>query len=98
MVDTHVAHLGVDGAFLRSTDGRAAFTGPSGDALFLSWSGAARPTETANLYAFAGAFTITGGKGRYAGAIGSGVMNSRVNLATFEVAQVWEGFIVPTKK
>jgi hypothetical protein len=98
MIDMHTGHLGVDGVFLRSTDGHAVFRNAAGDELYLNWSGTARPTDTPNLYAFSGSFTVTGGKGKFAGATGSGVMNSRVNLGNLEVAQVWEGLVLLPKK
>jgi hypothetical protein len=94
MTDTHVGHLGVDGVFKRSTDGRAVFAGPGGDAVFIEWSGVARPSATAGIFDFTGAFTLKGGSGRYAGAVGSGDMRSVVDVSKGTVTQTWEGVIV----
>jgi hypothetical protein len=97
-LDQHIGHLGVDGTFTRSTDGHGVFTGANGDAICIQWAGTARPTDKAGVYAFAGGFTITGGKGRFTGASGHGIMNSTVNFNNFEVNQVWEGQVAVLRK
>jgi hypothetical protein len=98
LTDMHTFNLGVDGAPNRSTNGIGAFTTPSGDALFVYWDAALRPTTTPNVVQGIAGFTIRGGKGKFAGVTGSGVFNSTVNAATLEVNQVWEGMIAITKK
>lgn len=97
-MDSHFGHLGVDGTFLRGTDGVGAFIGANGDAIYIQWSGTARPSDKAGIYNFAGGFTVTGGKGRFAGATGSGVINSVVNLNPLEVNGVWEGLVLALKR
>jgi hypothetical protein len=97
-LDQHIGHLGVDGTFTRSTDGYGVFTGANGDAICIQWAGAARPTDKAGIYAFTGGFTITGGKGRFTGASGHGIMNSTVNLTNLEVNQVWEGQVAVIRR
>jgi secreted PhoX family phosphatase len=95
MKDTHIAHFDVTGGLNRSTDGMTIFTGPGGDAIFVNWDGVGRPDpQTGELRGLAG-FTIKGGRGRYAGATGSGTFDSTLNMATGEVTQVWQGTIVP---
>jgi hypothetical protein len=97
--DSHVLHLGIDGAFLRSTDGVGVFAGSNGDALLVHWDGAGRPTENPDVIQGIAAFTIRGGAGRFAGAVGSGIFDSRVNVKTFEVTQVWQGVVaLPPKR
>jgi hypothetical protein len=98
LIDSHYGHLAVDGTFLRSTDGVAAFIAANGDAIHIQWSGAARLSDKAGIYNFAGGFTVTGGKGRFTGATGSGIMNSVVNFNTLQVDQVWEGVVLTLKK
>lgn len=95
--DSHVGHLGVDGTFLRSTDGVGVFAGPNGDALFVNWDAVVRPTDNPEIWAGIASFTIRGGAGKFAGAVGSGIFNSRVNLMGFEVTQIWEGLIAMSK-
>jgi hypothetical protein len=98
MTDTHIANFGSDGNLNRSTNGMAVFAGPSGDALFVIWDGVGRvnPT-TGELMGLAG-FTVKGGRGRFAGATGSGTFDSTLNVATGEVTQVWQGTILVPKK
>jgi hypothetical protein len=96
--DTHLFHIGVDGTPLRSTNGNGAFVGPSGDALFVNWDAVARPTDNPDFLQGIGAFTIRGGAGKFAGVVGSGFFNSRLNVKTFEVTQTWEGLIAQPKK
>jgi hypothetical protein len=92
-LDHHIGHLTAEGVFKRSTDGVAVFTGANGNALYLNWSGVAKPSGTPGVYNFSGSFTVQGGKGEFAGATGSGDMNSVVDLNKLEVNQVWEGTI-----
>jgi hypothetical protein len=97
-IDTHIGHLGIDGSLNRSNNGIGVFAGPSGDAVFVNWDGAGRPGSTPGVVQGVASFTIRGGRGKFAGAIGSGVFNSIVNLSTLEVTQVWEGVIAVPKQ
>jgi hypothetical protein len=96
--DTHILHLGVDGAPLRSTDGTGVFAGPTGDALFVTWDAAIRPTDNPEIAQGIASFTVRGGAGKFAGVVGSGIFSSRVNMKTFEVTQVWEGLLALPKR
>jgi hypothetical protein len=96
MTDMHTGHLDNAGNLNRSTDGMAVLAGPGGDAIFAHWSGVARPDPATGII-FRGGFTVKGGRGRYAGATGSGTFDSVPDLAKSEVTQVWEGVIVPCK-
>lgn len=97
MTDTHIGHLDNAGSLNRSTNGMAVFAGPGGDAIFIHWDAVGRPDpQTGELRGIAG-FTIKGGKGRYAGATGSGIFDSALDPAKGEVTQVWQGVIVPCR-
>jgi hypothetical protein len=76
-------HFGADGLPKRETDGLGVFSAEGGDAIFLNFSGLIRATETG----FLGEqfFTITGGKGRFLGATGSGPWIGRLDAKTNEV-------------
>jgi hypothetical protein len=97
-VDIHTGHFGIDGAWLGLTDAIGVFTGPTGDALFVQWFAAGRPTEKAGIYTGTGAFRVSGGRGRFAGATGSGIVTSVVNLNTLEVTHGWDGLVVLPKQ
>lgn len=83
---TVVAHrtvqLGVDGQFLWSS-AEGVFTMANGDALYWSTNGLARPPA---------AFVVTGGRGRFCGAAGSGAIpRIVVDPATGDATLTWEG-------
>jgi hypothetical protein len=63
-----VVHLGVDGIPLFINDGILHFVAANGDAIYQRWA-IVFPAGT-------GAWTITGGKGRFAGASGSGTFTA----------------------
>jgi hypothetical protein len=72
----HFVHLSVDGKLASVTDGIAVLAAPNGDALFITYSGLAKgdPAVTGETGRQELAFTVTGGRGRFAGATGSGVI------------------------
>ncbi len=78
-MEYHIGHVGADGAFKTVTDGTGVTTGAKGDALFLSWSGFVRPTAAGGVIGD-GAFIITGGRGRFLGATGSGTLITNPDL------------------
>jgi hypothetical protein len=83
---TVVAHrtvqMGVDGQFLWS-DAEGVFTTASGDALFWRTNGLAGQPA---------AFVVTGGRGRFCGAVGSGAIpRIVVDPATGDATLTWEG-------
>jgi hypothetical protein len=73
--------LGLNGEPLGSGANPGVFTADNGDALF--WTTDQRP----------GGFVITGGKGRFCGAVGSGNVTGTPNPATGEITIAWDGMI-----
>jgi hypothetical protein len=98
MTDMHTANFGADGNLNRSNNGMSVFAGPSGDALFVIWDGVGRVNPTNGALAGIAGFTIKGGRGKFAGATGSGIFDSVLDVAKAEVTQVWQGTIVVPKK
>jgi hypothetical protein len=94
-LDTHLIHLGVDGNSTRATNGVGVFTGPTGDALFITWDGVPRPTATPGVVQTFGGFTITGGRGKFAGVTGSGMINGTLDFTKNppQGTDVYEGLI-----
>jgi hypothetical protein len=92
-VDHTIVHLGVDGKPVSCTDGIGAFSAANGDGVFLSFSGLIRPSSQAGLLHSEGVYTITGGKGRFAGAAGSGVVTMEIDPAKNMVTASWDGTI-----
>jgi hypothetical protein len=79
--------VGVDGSPLW-TDAVGAWTAANGDAIFFSYKGLGDPPKTT--------FIITGGKGRFKGASGSGVMTYAMTGADTAVC-TFVGFISAPK-
>jgi hypothetical protein len=67
-------------------------TAANGDALFFNYSGLFRGTG------FELAFTITGGKGRFLGGTGSGVIRRSVDAAANKLTDVFEGTVSAPRK
>jgi len=64
---------------LALTDGVVVITAANGDAIFIRYSGLARPPAVAGEFAEGEkAFTVTGGRGRFVGATGNGVIHDSV--------------------
>jgi hypothetical protein len=53
-------------------EGVGAFTAANGDAIYVKYGLVRRPSTNPNLFLFDGAWVVTGGRGRFAGASGSG--------------------------
>jgi hypothetical protein len=83
-VATDRTYLGVDGTELWY-EGEGSWTAANGDAIFFTYVGLANPTKAG--------FIITGGKGRFQGATGSGVFTYTVNADGTEFVDTYEGFI-----
>jgi len=92
-----MAHLGVDGIPTRGTNGIGVLTAANGDALFVTFDDLSRPSSKPGVALFEGAFTITGGKGRFTGAVGSGFARFEVTPGKGEVAVSWEGTVSAPK-
>jgi hypothetical protein len=83
-------HFGADGTPTRETDGLGVFTAANGDALYLTFSGLLRATATGLMGEQF--FTITGGKGRFLGASGSGSWRGSVDASNKLTLQI-EGVV-----
>jgi hypothetical protein len=95
-----ITHLDAAGARpLAITDGVGVFMAANGDAIFVSFSGLTRPPAAGEFGEGEFAFTVTGGRGRFAGANGSGVMHDVVkgSPGNAEVARTFEGMITRPK-
>jgi hypothetical protein len=77
------------------TFGSSAFTAANGDIVFTDIIGSGTPTE--NVVSVVEEHTITGGTGRFAGATGSFIKNSLLNLVTGVNAGSFDGTIVFAK-
>jgi hypothetical protein len=96
-IDHAIVHLGADGKPVSCTDGVGAFTSANGDDLFITFSGLIRPSAKPDVVASEGAFTATGGRGRFKGATGSGAINMEMNVAQNTVIVSLEGTISAPK-
>jgi hypothetical protein len=76
-IELHPAQVGVDGKGFGVNNAVGALTAANGDELYLTYHGVVHPTATGADAEFA--LTITGGKGRFAGAIGSGFVKGGVD-------------------
>ncbi len=93
-LDLHTIRLGVDGGPL-SFDGIGVMTAANGDALFITRSGLSRATATGVTGEFG--YIVTGGRGRFTGATGSGVGRSVLDRSKNEATVVFEGTISAPK-
>jgi hypothetical protein len=84
-------HFNAEGVPVRETDGIMVLTAANGDALHITNSGLLRVTATS----FTGeqVFTITGGKGRFLGAAGSGSWRGTVDTAKNTATLAIEGVV-----
>jgi hypothetical protein len=83
-IGTDRTYVGVDGKELWY-EGEGAWTAANGDAIFFTYVGLVDPPKAG--------FVITGGKGRFQGATGSGVFTYTVNATGTEFETTYEGFI-----
>lgn len=88
-------HFGVDGRPVSLSNWVGALTADSGDALFISANGLVRATATGFTNELG--YTVTGGRGRFAGATGSGVSRAVGDLSKNETTVVFEGTISAPK-
>jgi hypothetical protein len=87
----HTAHLDFTGIPRRVTDAVGVMTAANGDAIFLSFSGLVQPVTDGLTGQMA--FTIAGGRGRFAGATGSGAIAVALNSVKKEMVCVLDGVI-----
>jgi hypothetical protein len=86
-----ITHFGPDGKIAFISDGTSALVAANGDAVFLTYSG---------LLSGAGAqfgYTITGGRGRFKGATGSGVVLCVRDKAKNEFVRTFDGTLSAPK-
>lgn len=79
-LDEVAVQLGVDENPLSMNNGIGVLMAENGDAIFLAFSGPVRSTADPNVFAPETTFTVTGGKGRFLGATGSGVLRGTVDV------------------
>jgi hypothetical protein len=95
------AHLrvygGVDGtdAFLIGEAG--SFIAANGDAITVTYVVLPRDLSNPEIGVYEGAWVVTGGRGRYAGATGSGTVRFEVKFAPGEVSTTWTGSVSAPK-
>jgi hypothetical protein len=102
-VEHYFVRLGVDGKLASVTDGTAVLAAANGDALFLAYSGLAsgNPAVEGEKGRQELAFIVTGGRGRFAGATGSGVIRDVLfrqgTPPKFSITRTFEGMITAPK-
>jgi hypothetical protein len=83
----------IDLTTLAISNGMATLTAANGDEIFLSYSGQAMPSSTPGFLTSTFTATITGGTGRFGGAIGSLTFSSIGSLATGQFTETVIGEI-----
>ena len=98
-VEHYFARLDVDGKLSSVTDGVGVLAGANGDALFITYSGLARPAAAGEFGQQELAFTVTGGRGRFAGASGNGVIRDAIFFKdnSFTITREFEGVVTAPK-
>jgi hypothetical protein len=76
------------------TFGSSLFTAANGDSLATDITGLGTPTENPDVHSIVEVHTITGGTGRFAGATGSFIKKSLLNLVTGVTSGSFDGTIV----
>jgi hypothetical protein len=95
-VEYHIARVGADGAFKSVSEAAGVMSNANGDAVFLSYTGLVRPTAAGGIMVES-AFVITGGRGRFAGASGSGTLIANPDLVKKVVTFAWDGIVSAPK-
>jgi hypothetical protein len=96
-IDYNIARFGVQGKPVSLTDGVGAFTAASGDALFVTFTALDRPPVAPFDINVEGAFTVTGGNGRFLGASGSGVTRITRDPVRKEITKSYDGTLAIPK-
>jgi hypothetical protein len=92
-VDSHTGHVDVQGAIQSLTDGIGVMTAANGDALFIRFSGLGQPTTNPPGVTAQMPYTVIGGKGRFQGAIGSGIIHAVFDADKKTLVYTLEGTI-----
>jgi hypothetical protein len=98
-VDHHYANTTPDGVPVFAK-GRAVLSGERGNALFFEWATQIRGTATGGVLQISenkGTFVITGGRGRYVGATGSGTISIDTDFASNQLVFTFDGMVTPGK-
>jgi hypothetical protein len=99
LISASYVTLGVDGIPLSITDGHEVVSYPEGSAAFVHINGSIRPSSKAGFLTMEGTWTVTGGRGMFLGASGSGTWRAEQEIATGRFTQSWEGFeVLPNVK
>jgi hypothetical protein len=96
-IDDHEGRVGIDGNPVFA-NGRGVLTGANGDALFVTWVQLFGPPTATGAVEGTGAFVVTGGKGNYCGAGGSGSLRILFDPAAKQVTFTYEGMVATPKK
>jgi hypothetical protein len=88
VIESIRTHMGVDGTRLWY-EGESAWTAANGDAIYLIFVGLVDPAKAG--------FVITGGRGRFQGATGSGVYTYTRNIERTVVVITFDGYISAPK-
>jgi hypothetical protein len=79
-----------------SATGTMTFTAANGDALTADFTGQSAPTTNPGVHTIVEKATITGGTGRFAGTVGSFIVERALDLTTLETSGSFEGTISVT--
>jgi hypothetical protein len=88
-VEANTVQIGAEGKGISVTDGKGVLTAANGDALFITYSGLVLPSGTAAELAY----VITGGRGRFVGATGSGMIHCVTDAAQQKITRDIEGSV-----
>jgi hypothetical protein len=83
-VDIHPVHVSEDGKPIGQPFGQGAMTAANGDAIYFTWAGPVFPTATGGIQCLH-TFVVTGGKGRFKGANGYGLLRGEPDFNTKKV-------------
>jgi hypothetical protein len=92
-----ITHLGADGNIAYIDGGVGVLTAANGDAVFFTYVGVLRPPTMPGVAVVEDHLTITGGKGRFVGATGSGVLNVVIVFSKGQATGTFEGMITAPK-
>jgi hypothetical protein len=95
LTEHHYARADVEGIFRAEGPGIAVLTAANGDALFIDWSGRPNPPTSAGIITGESSFFVTGGRGRFLGATGGGVIKFLLDPADQKTGLSWsvEGMV-----
>jgi hypothetical protein len=88
-VEVNNVQMGTAGKGIAVTDGKGVITAANGDALFVSFNGLVLPSGTEGEFAF----VITGGRGRFLGATGSGRIRCVADAGQNRLTRDFEGSV-----